>query len=570
MASPQKAQAFSLVYISRATTEFSPADEDRHKKALTSIAVPAEAKNRRLHVRGILLFAAGYFIQWLEGAEDVVRTLMVSIAADPRHTDLDIIYSGNGPSMLTEWSMSLVTRADQVDSIVRQIQRLRGGIKPKTNASVPAAMLLSIIRPSAESGVRRRRIALMGQSGIWPAALLEHLSRQFDTPVVHTRLLSTMGFERKAMVEFLDISHPEHGCLRLLNYSGDVVSLSWMSGIEDKLAACVLFYSHNSPQALTVFSAAVEYQLGNASRFTPLLCLFGRTAAPLVEPVLDWFAANGRPVFIERMSLADSGGVWAAIEGLLEGRGHTDLPTDAQFAPSAIAQHSQPGGLLDMSGEPVPAPALMPGRALDAAAADALDGRKVAQREADTALPVLELAAIEAPALERPAAVPAAPAAPPAVALAATPAPAALPASPPAVVLSAAGKQLFTLLLELDALRFAGAQCLASGRRVALTGSAFDAADGRGLSQEAFYQLLDSEALLHQSLLARMPPGAHADGPQLLTRAGGSFDLSFTVALPAGVVVVLHMDKGYANEALVRFSVLAMLAEPIADVFAAP
>ena len=568
MAASAQDPTFSLVYVSQATAEFAPVNEERQKKALTGINGPSAANNRRLNVRGILLLAAGHFVQWLEGDEGVVRKLMATIAKDARHTDVQVIYTGFRRIMLTEWSTSLVARADLDNSMLAQVKTLRAGARPRSAGSVPAGMVLSIICPSAELGTpesRRRRIALLGQSGIWSAALLEHLSKQFKAPIAHTRLLGNAGFERRAILDYLDIEHPRLGPLRLLSPSGDVESVSWMTGIKEKLTACVLFYSQNSPDAIPGFTTTAHDHFGATNQSIPFLCLFGRTAAPLVEPVLEWFAIKGRQAFVERITLADSDAVWRAVQELLESWADSGVTPVEAWGASEFSQPNQAAALLEIPVEPMLSFELKAGKPSVSgirAAADALDGRKVQQREA--AIPVLLNERLEAP--PSPALV-VEPHAPAAVALVDDRTPQ-KPAPEPALALSESGKQLLEALLKIDNVRFAGAQSLKTAGQVVLKGQVFDSAPENGLTEQGFALLLGGEALIHQALIARMAPDDALEGPQVLTRFTSHYNLSFTVALPSAAVVLLHMADGATNEALVRFSVLALLNKPIADVFA--
>ena len=582
MASTQSAQVFSLVYTSRSTADFSPLDEERHKKALMGIAVPAKLKNQRLNVRGILLSTAGYFLQWLEGDEAAVRALMATIVRDPRHTDVDVVYTGMGAQVLSDWSMSLVTRADAGDSIVKQLKLLRGGVMPRARGSMPAAMVLSVIKPTVGpgSGRSRRRVALIGQSGIWPAALLEHLSRKFKVPIAHTRLVGNLGFERQGVVEYLDIDHPKHGRLRLLKFSGDVLSLAWMTGIEEKLTACVLFYSHNSDNAVDGFSAAVQEQLGSVNRFTPMLCLFGRTAAPLMNPVLDWFAVQGRQTSSERMSLADSDAVWHAMEVLLDKRVVSNFPTSDFFAesgsmpPASLPQPANKAGAVQST-----APKNSSGGGTNNKPDSKPDSLPTANLAAPTRLAMpapLGPPSLATPAqrsvLAKPPFNPTAPA---------KPQPSAAPVggvgvgpvasgSPPAV-LAASGKRLFSELREVDGVLFAGAQCLRTGATAVQAGQTQPALvaqiEGAGMAESVFLRLLQIEAAIHQQLCLRLRLEESSEVTHLQTRCADSFSLSFTLPAPVSAVFMLQMAPGYANEALVRYSVLALLREPLDKIF---
>ncbi len=68
----------SLTYVSFASYDMT--DED-----LKNILAKAREKNGRLDVTGLLLYRDRYFIQALEGEEDVVTDLYDVIAQDERH-----------------------------------------------------------------------------------------------------------------------------------------------------------------------------------------------------------------------------------------------------------------------------------------------------------------------------------------------------------------------------------------------------------------------------------------------------------------------------------------------------
>ena len=122
-------------------------------------------------------------------------------------------------------------------------------------------------------------------------------------------------------------------------------------------------------------------------------------------------------------------------------------------------------------------------------------------------------------------------------------------------------------LLKIDNVCFAGAQCLKARSQVVLKGADLDGATGRELAEEGFANLLRSEALIHQALIARLAPDDAFEGPQVSTRTSSHFNFSFTVGQPAAAVVLVHMREGTANEALVRFTVLALLNKSIGNVF---
>ncbi len=74
-----------LVYVSLANQSMS----DEHLKDMLK---KARANNEKHDITGMLLFRDGFFMQALEGEEDLVVTLFNKIAQDSRHRDVMLVY----------------------------------------------------------------------------------------------------------------------------------------------------------------------------------------------------------------------------------------------------------------------------------------------------------------------------------------------------------------------------------------------------------------------------------------------------------------------------------------------
>jgi hypothetical protein len=77
---------YCLVYESFANQEMS----DNDLKELLAIA---RLKNAELNITGMLLFKNGFFMQALEGEEEVIKESLSKIIKDPRHRDILVIYN---------------------------------------------------------------------------------------------------------------------------------------------------------------------------------------------------------------------------------------------------------------------------------------------------------------------------------------------------------------------------------------------------------------------------------------------------------------------------------------------
>ena len=91
-----------LMYASRAV----PALD---QEELVTILRQSKANNPSTGVTGVLCYSGGIFLQVLEGGRSAVNKLYNRIAADPRHTDVELLlYEEIGERRFASWSMGQV------------------------------------------------------------------------------------------------------------------------------------------------------------------------------------------------------------------------------------------------------------------------------------------------------------------------------------------------------------------------------------------------------------------------------------------------------------------------------
>jgi hypothetical protein len=94
-----------LMYASRAV----PAVD---QEELVAILRKSKANNPALGVTGVLCFSQGIFLQVLEGGRSAVNRLYNRIAADPRHSEVELLsYAEIGERRFAGWSMGQVNLA---------------------------------------------------------------------------------------------------------------------------------------------------------------------------------------------------------------------------------------------------------------------------------------------------------------------------------------------------------------------------------------------------------------------------------------------------------------------------
>jgi hypothetical protein len=125
-----------VVYRSRAVTALSDFE-------LYELIQAAQARNEREQITGLMLYDEGRFYQWLEGPAGNVAGLMSAIAADHRHTDIEILSDKpTDTRQFGDWTMRLATRG---------IRSIHSG----NNVVVPSADTVASLRsdPSGAPGL---------------------------------------------------------------------------------------------------------------------------------------------------------------------------------------------------------------------------------------------------------------------------------------------------------------------------------------------------------------------------------------------------------------------------------
>ena len=140
---------FSLLYVSRSNLQLpSQAAE------VDEIVRVAQGRNSALGVTGALVFTEKHFAQNLEGPEEAVTELMESIARDPRHRDLEVVYSDNiAAARFAMWTMAYAGPSTFV----------AGNVLPLTDSAPAAARrraaerLIMLMQQFAEAQLAEQR-----------------------------------------------------------------------------------------------------------------------------------------------------------------------------------------------------------------------------------------------------------------------------------------------------------------------------------------------------------------------------------------------------------------------------
>ena len=103
---------------------------------MESIRRSAMRHNLPSGIHTALLWQAGWFIQWREGAARPMQALMARIAGDWRHHGLCVVHVSEGPRLLDgPWSMSIVTDGESPEAMAGRVAQARAAMESRAQYS---------------------------------------------------------------------------------------------------------------------------------------------------------------------------------------------------------------------------------------------------------------------------------------------------------------------------------------------------------------------------------------------------------------------------------------------------
>lgn len=107
-----------LAYISKASFADTQASGGVVNE-ISKILQKSRRNNRARNVVGALYYGNGSFFQCLEGEEDSLMNLYKTIEADPRHSDVQIVYKKEiAARTFEQWEMKYLPRDQDVQSLI--------------------------------------------------------------------------------------------------------------------------------------------------------------------------------------------------------------------------------------------------------------------------------------------------------------------------------------------------------------------------------------------------------------------------------------------------------------------
>lgn len=139
----------SLLYVSRSALRL-----PEEAGAVDAIVAGSQSRNRGLDVTGALVFTERQFAQYLEGPAEGVQALMDSILRDPRHGDVQTIFTRplHGRRFAT-WALAY---AGPSTFVAGHVLSLAEAANPNLQAKA-AERLISLMRQFVEAHLIEQR-----------------------------------------------------------------------------------------------------------------------------------------------------------------------------------------------------------------------------------------------------------------------------------------------------------------------------------------------------------------------------------------------------------------------------
>lgn len=108
------------------------------------IAADAAVRNGRRHVSGYLIMGESFFVQFLEGKEEKIRTLFEKIRRDPRHEQVEVLAEGTAEARrFGAWAMGF-SHSRKHAKIFQSLGDVNQGFSPQEWVSVFERLPLSL------------------------------------------------------------------------------------------------------------------------------------------------------------------------------------------------------------------------------------------------------------------------------------------------------------------------------------------------------------------------------------------------------------------------------------------
>lgn len=358
-----------IVYASRA---HEASDAATRAADVRAILGTARAYNAAHGITGLLIVANGHFLQVLEGRFDAVEALYRKIDADARHREVSLLSRVETRARsFGAWSMGLIERTEPESATTARLKLLRDRLAADPSASA-ADFCRLMLAPSVNSpaatqprpapgGEPLSSVAFASPTGMWSAAVLQHVSSKAMRRAGRTSVIDPGDPSQRASIEYIDVELPGVGPLRAVSLAAGAGAFAPVAPLMERLSLLVFMMAPSDAEGFTAYVRAWLELPQVVSAAPRVLVLAGMAPERVAGTLQSLRAGTALTIEFASVKLSDSAAVWRAAQTRLRECAVIDSAT-SEPAPLGDRTRAPGGGRgagvdIDLNA-PVPANAL--------------------------------------------------------------------------------------------------------------------------------------------------------------------------------------------------------------------
>ena len=177
-------------------------------------------------------------------------------------------------------------------------------------------------------------VAFVSPTGMWSAAVLQHVSSTAMRRTGRTSVIDPEGAAQRALIEYIDVDMPEIGPLRALSLAAEPAAFASVAPLMERLSLLVFMMASSDAEGFIGYVRA-WLELPQVISAGPRVLVLAGMAPERVAGMLEPLRA-GTPLTLEfaRVKLSDSAAVWQAAQKPLQEQTATARASARSWAPA--------------------------------------------------------------------------------------------------------------------------------------------------------------------------------------------------------------------------------------------
>lgn len=303
-----------LIYASMSLVDGPVLDEMRR------IRDHAVVRNQERGIRVALLHMNGWFVEWIEGPEAAIQTLLNRVAQDHRHQGLRVIHRSFGrPRLFKPWIGAIVQSSERHDAFGLRVFALQDRFESGEQME-PASVWLNLCSPPTPDMRTPMggfpRVMLLSARGAIGFDLLQWLARTRSLEMVRRRFAGAAADAPDVESDLLDLPDQGPRGMRLIVNARKGLAMGMTHAFLPDYAAVVLLLDRDA----TANQRIVDRVLSACRQVHHVPTIVGLgTRVELTSDLMEQVERQGMAWrdACTRSSQPDLAGYWAALQPVL-------------------------------------------------------------------------------------------------------------------------------------------------------------------------------------------------------------------------------------------------------------